>query len=306
LSKDAYAHEYTKIARALAPDMDMATITSSCLEDWASDRRIVTGDRPAGDGLNECLTKQQFASSIFELADLWCLSLDINEYESFIRMLDDWNGMEYKGEISATQGLMSASYHAEDAEVRHNYSQHHGREHRRNTNASNQTEESAKEKERVMEERASEARERDLMKREETVTVIHEQQVLYDRHVKAYNSSSTLTKAAWSVRKIVMQANSPRSTAGKKRIRRNNGGSQSMSSRSPSLAGVSVTSSPKASGWGGSPIVSAMDMLTQKLQHGRRMSAAVMMPLVPELGEEPPFALDPPFSPPSSPTPSPP
>lgn len=80
--------------------MGQAWQAACCQEDWASDRR---GNRHApGLDRTQCAMRSaagahpwwcvSVCDSLFELADLWCRSLDPAEYASFLRMIDKWNG----------------------------------------------------------------------------------------------------------------------------------------------------------------------------------------------------------------------
>lgn len=91
MGKKAYYHEYRKTRQALAPEMPEDLFEQSMLMDWFAD----CSNRPEP-GSSKQLGRTQFHDSIFELADLWTWSLDPAEYASFISMLEEHNGAEYR------------------------------------------------------------------------------------------------------------------------------------------------------------------------------------------------------------------
>ena len=275
--------------------MGAATVNASCREDWISDRRITTGDRyTAAESSEPVLTKQQFFASIFELADMWCVSLDPKEYESFIVMLDAWCGAEYRGEIAAKRvleqaaALAEADEEADEEAVVPLHSRHcHWSQERQRQEAKDQQESVEAEAERLKAERAMEAQERALMRREDIETV-RLQEAIYDSHVQKFNAHSTVHKAAWSVRKLLVEANSPRSPRPRIRIRRDGKRASPPATwspvSSPGLGGRSTGASPWGSPLGTPVLSSALDLLQQKTKGNQK---AVFMPLVPLPNLEP-------------------
>eukprot|EP00658_Telonema_sp_P-2_P076702 TRINITY_DN6767_c0_g1_i3.p1 TRINITY_DN6767_c0_g1~~TRINITY_DN6767_c0_g1_i3.p1 ORF type:complete len:166 (-),score=51.59 TRINITY_DN6767_c0_g1_i3:379-876(-) len=76
IGKDEYVRNYLRIFQALQPDVPTAEAQQEAEEDWRSDSTD-----------HNFISQQQLARSLFELADLWCKSVDVNEYLAFLDTL---------------------------------------------------------------------------------------------------------------------------------------------------------------------------------------------------------------------------
>ncbi|KAL1527514.1 hypothetical protein AB1Y20_008904 [Prymnesium parvum] len=76
ITKEEYLHVHTKYCLVLIPDISPADARAAGEEDWAGD----------ADG-HETMSQKQLFKCLFELADMWCTSVDASEYASFLRKL---------------------------------------------------------------------------------------------------------------------------------------------------------------------------------------------------------------------------
>jgi hypothetical protein len=76
LTRDAYRHFICMLHKALIPDISREEADAAAAHDWEHDS-----------GGRRTMTYTQFHSSMFELADMWCESIDAEEYAQFLTKL---------------------------------------------------------------------------------------------------------------------------------------------------------------------------------------------------------------------------
>jgi hypothetical protein len=76
LTKEAYIHFICMLHKALIPNITRAEADEAALHDWETD----------SEG-RSAMSYAQFHSAMFELADMWCESIDADEYAQFLRQL---------------------------------------------------------------------------------------------------------------------------------------------------------------------------------------------------------------------------
>merc|ERR1711988_478876 len=86
ICKDDYVAVQSRICTALVPGMAAEEIQKTVEEDWEADSQGATK-----------LDYPRVFASVFEMADLWCRTVEAEEYLSFIEALH-WKMLEGEGE----------------------------------------------------------------------------------------------------------------------------------------------------------------------------------------------------------------
>ena len=76
VSKTEYLNVHAKLSAVLIPDLTHEEVVAAGEEDWESDSKG-----------KEKIGEEEVCDCLFELADLWCSSIDAAEYASFLRKL---------------------------------------------------------------------------------------------------------------------------------------------------------------------------------------------------------------------------
>ena len=81
LRYESYVTMNIKLQKALSPSFDLESAFESAHQDWISD--LAAGKDEYDDDGHVVMSRRAFEDSIFEMADLWCISTKLQECEMF-------------------------------------------------------------------------------------------------------------------------------------------------------------------------------------------------------------------------------
>eukprot|EP00750_Incisomonas_marina_P012956 INCI17189.4.p1 GENE.INCI17189.4~~INCI17189.4.p1 ORF type:complete len:1148 (+),score=224.68 INCI17189.4:1255-4698(+) len=87
LRYESYVTMNIKLQKALSPSFDLESAFESAHQDWISD--LAAGKDEYDDDGHVVMSRRAFEDSIFEMADLWCISTKLQEYIFFLHAVLD-------------------------------------------------------------------------------------------------------------------------------------------------------------------------------------------------------------------------